>query len=116
MIGGPPRAPLFPYPPLSRSGVGEPRGGLHALAEPQLRELFGLRQSMERSEEHTSELQSPYVISYAVFFLNDRGTAESSPLPLPAALPIWCRRASRRPPCSGRAAAARALRPPPEHG
>src|ERR1051325_6410272 len=26
--------------------------------------------SMARSEEHTSELQSPYVISYAVFCLN----------------------------------------------
>src|SRR3546814_9379861 len=32
------------------------------------------RQSLYRSEEHTSELQSPMRISYAVFFFEDNNT------------------------------------------
>ena len=48
----------------------------------------------KRSEEHTSELQSPYVISYAVFclkknFFNDTATTEIYTLSLHDALPIW---------------------------
>src|ERR1051325_10146737 len=41
-----------------------------------------------RSEEHTSELQSPYVISYAVFFLKEAATTALYPLSLHDALPI----------------------------
>src|ERR1051325_5691659 len=44
-----------------------------------------------RSEEHTSELQSPYVISYAAFFFNDTATPEIYTLSLPDALPISAR-------------------------
>ena len=48
----------------------------------------------KRSEEHTSELQSPYVISYAVFclkkiFFNDTATTEIYTLSLHDALPIY---------------------------
>src|ERR1051325_9672331 len=42
----------------------------------------------QRSEEHTSELQSPYLISYAVFFFNDTATTEIYTLSLHDALPI----------------------------
>src|ERR1051325_7726734 len=42
----------------------------------------------DRSEEHTSELQSPYVISYAVFLLNDPAPTEIYTLPLHDPLPI----------------------------
>src|ERR1051325_11992783 len=69
MMRRPPKSPLFPYPPPFRSqareyhfvrAFGEARLGVHA--EP------------SRSEEHTSELQSPYVISYALFFLKKKNT------------------------------------------
>src|ERR1043166_7719902 len=41
-----------------------------------------------RSEEHTSELQSRFGISYAVFCLNDTATTEIYTLSLHVALPI----------------------------
>src|SRR5438876_7577219 len=62
MIRRPPRSTLFPYTTLFRSRVADRRGdrlgflerarrGARGLAQPELRD--------ERSEEHTSELQSP---------------------------------------------------------
>src|ERR1051325_11800101 len=64
MIRRPPRSTLFPYTTLFRSGPGR----------------YTVYRSMNggdtfdslRSEEHTSELQSPYVISYAVFCLKKK--------------------------------------------
>src|SRR2546426_6360643 len=71
MIRRPPRSTLFPYTTLFRSGTDRTaarptvrrdrlRPRRRGSASPQ-----GVRQR-ERSEEHTSELQSP-CISYAVF-------------------------------------------------
>src|SRR2546430_12339473 len=62
MIRRPPRSTLFPYTTLFRSGLPLPLGGnvgrrdlgdelIHAVARD-------LKASIERSEEHTSELQS----------------------------------------------------------
>src|ERR1044071_10023440 len=69
MIRRPPRSTLFPYTTLFRShcaGVGRDRflqsGGV------------GERDGNERSEEHTSELQSRVDISYAVFCLKKKTT------------------------------------------
>src|SRR5256885_13083278 len=89
MIGPPPRSPLFPYPPPFRSAPvslrsfvagspdppaeGAPDGAVQALSIlPDLRSgrayIFSLDRSylltadmvrLDRSEEHTSELQSP---------------------------------------------------------
>src|ERR1051325_11871534 len=74
MIRRPPRSTLFPYTTLFRSDVG---AGRHHRAVRR-RQL----DQHDRSEEHTSELQSPYVISYAVFCLkkktNTRTIAPSS--------------------------------------
>src|ERR1043165_8557574 len=42
-----------------------------------------------RSEEHTSEIQSRGLISYAVFFFNDTATTEIYTLSLHDALPIF---------------------------
>src|SRR5258708_30443099 len=57
MIRRPPRSTLFPYTTLFRSHVGHVR---FARAEPKLLLLDrGHQQPDERSEEHTSELQSP---------------------------------------------------------
>src|ERR1051325_2849820 len=63
MIRRPPRSTLFPYTTLFRSQAGEDLRGVGG----QLARV-GERETL-RSEEHTSELQSPYVISYAVFCL-----------------------------------------------
>src|SRR5213075_3422161 len=68
MIRRPPRSTqqgtLFPYTTLFRSGGDgdAPRGGHAVLAGD----------GLGRSEEHTSELQSRLVISYAVFCLKKK--------------------------------------------
>src|SRR5256885_6851585 len=77
MIRRPPRSPLFPYPPLSRSlpfrvpprrrDDGVPQPGFrqpplerrHDLAIAHAVESGRVRRDAARSEEHTSELQSP---------------------------------------------------------
>ena len=63
-------------------------------------EFQRLIQDCMRSEEHTSELQSPRHISYAVFCLNDTATTEIyTPLytlSLHDALPILCLMTFRR--------------------
>src|SRR2546426_7432293 len=68
MIRRPPRSTLFPYTTLFRS-LDELRGALiwvkqtaikqHALFGPAKQGDFGKRLRKLRSEEHTSELQSP---------------------------------------------------------
>src|ERR1043165_2415940 len=88
MIRRPPRSTLFPYTTLFRS---------HA-------EIFEIRLAINkidndcvighgrllriRSEEHTSELHSRGLISYAVFCFNDTATTEIYTLSLHDALPI----------------------------
>src|ERR1051325_10839937 len=90
MIRRPPRSTLFPYTTLFRSHKvartgheGCARGG-RADSEAVSVE--------QRSEEHTSELQSPYVISDAVFCLKKQnasrgGGAFPPPAPPPGAKP-----------------------------
>src|ERR1051325_9147325 len=88
MIRRPPRSTLFPYTTLFRS--------------PKLKELNNhiakivLKPSMHwrskykinRSEEHTSEIQPTYENTYDVFFFNDTATTEIYTLSLHDALPI----------------------------
>src|SRR2546426_8508320 len=65
MIRRPPRSTLFPYTTLFRSHVDHERdlgieadgAGARAAARPG--DLLARRGDRERSEEHTSELQSP---------------------------------------------------------
>src|SRR3989338_6675196 len=49
---------------------------------------------IERSEEHTSELQSQFHLLFLLFFFNDPAPTEISPLPLHDALPIYRKRCS----------------------
>src|ERR1043166_3194898 len=88
MIRRPPKSTLFPYTTLFRSladSEGLAREGEWAAgAAADDRRV----PRAARSEEHTSELQSRFGISYAVFFLNDTATPEIYPLPLHDALPI----------------------------
>src|SRR2546421_5060719 len=73
MIRRPPRSTLFPYTTLFRSRVAFPSRQEEARRVPLLGTqcLTVLAVRDERSEEHTSELQSGY-ISYAVFCLKKK--------------------------------------------
>src|SRR5213595_4015318 len=83
MIRRPPRSTqlrtLFPYTTLFRSALR------HQLFDDHHADLHrGLRAGAGgRSEEHTSELQSPSVISYAVSCLKTTRQATASPPPQP---------------------------------
>src|SRR5213595_4176268 len=57
---------LFPYTTLFRSPAGAPGKAVRA------RRRTRVDPRRRRSEEHTSELQSPSVISYAVFCLKKK--------------------------------------------
>src|SRR2546426_5627334 len=61
MIRRPPRSTLFPYTTLFRSGVTKTHGRPHVSNDNPFSEAqFGtLKYRPTRSEEHTSELQSP---------------------------------------------------------
>src|SRR3546814_6796169 len=99
MIRRPPRSTrtdtLFPYTTLFRSGDGQTRRGRiadghacdvvvrqavaghdprcrHGLDGAPVERRCGIRRRYERSEEHTSELQSLMRISYAVFCLKKK--------------------------------------------
>src|ERR1051325_11671005 len=65
MIRRPPRSTLFPYTTLFRSRSP------NVMRFP-IGSSPGKYRFAKRSEEHTSELQSPYVISYAVFCLKKK--------------------------------------------
>src|ERR1051325_11955182 len=82
MIRRPPRSTLFPYTTLFRSSSCR-------LPACRCASRSALSKDFSRSEEHTSELQSPYVISYAVFCLKKKytkshahGTGQRAPPPL----------------------------------
>src|ERR1051325_12122516 len=65
MIRRPPRSTLFPYTTLFRTPKHSNDQVSRFVVERQ-------GQHVHRSEEHTSELQSPYVTSYAVFCLKKK--------------------------------------------
>src|SRR3990167_2020228 len=89
MIRRPPRSTLFPYTTLFRSVDG----GWYLNLGP-IFTLDGFRSRAEfchdRSEEHTSELQSQSNLLFPLFFFNDTAPTEIYPLSLHDALPI-CR-------------------------
>src|SRR5256885_10765952 len=63
MIRRPPRSTLFPYTTLFRSSVAEDAHGVGRVVrpprQPEPEDVHGRAQLLCRSEEHTSELQSP---------------------------------------------------------
>src|SRR3990167_6872644 len=91
MIRRPPRSTLFPYTTLFRSYYDVK----NTIALP---ELVAIHQADlmdrpgNRSEEHTSELQSQSNLIFRLFFFNDTATTEIYPLSLHDALPILLRR------------------------
>src|ERR1043166_10003685 len=72
MIRRPPRSTLFPYTTLFRSKASPPSRTRRSRCR-----LFPRR--CGRSEEHTSELQSRFGISYAVFCLKKKKTCGGLP-------------------------------------
>src|SRR3990167_5402364 len=88
MIRRPPRSTLFPYTTLFRSSLqalqvlGKAVGAA-AVGAP------GFEESLARSEEHTSELQSQSNLVCPLFFFNDTATTEIYTLSLHDALPIF---------------------------
>ena len=82
MIRLPPRSTLFPYTTLFRSAP--PDLITHKISWPvegdprKTEVVFELRAgAVQRSEEHTSELQSQSTISYAVFCLKKKNKDEN---------------------------------------
>src|ERR1051325_10824772 len=88
MIRRPPRSTLFPYTTLFRSAAISTSSIARSATTARRRWRAAACAACARSEEHTSELQSPYVISYAAFFFNDTATTEIYTLSLHDALPI----------------------------
>ena len=77
MIRRPPRSTLFPYTTLFRSGsvdiniiYNEINNTMASDMEEMKHEIF--KNKVVRSEGHTSELQSHWYISYAVFCLKKK--------------------------------------------
>src|ERR1051326_3902436 len=88
LIRRPPRSTLFPYTTLFRSHrrIGRERNRI--VVTRRFHASDHACQQHERSEEHTSALQSHSFISYAVFFFTDPATTEIYTLSLHDALPI----------------------------
>src|SRR5437762_10703595 len=90
MIRRPPRSTLFPYTTLFRS-ITASRCCCPIIRTPPI----GRRRSLRRSEEHTSELQSPmYLVCRLLLEKKNQGKSRSTPseptdtpLPQPVALP-----------------------------
>src|ERR1039457_5592845 len=77
MIRRPPRSTLFPYTTLFRSNVE----GFECLTNGTISLWARFDTNQDRSEEHTSELQSP-CISYAVFCLKKNTEERVGHVPL----------------------------------
>src|SRR3990172_37529 len=88
MIRRPPRSTLFPYTTLFRS-TSWGCGRCCIRMCPWLSVTFRMAKGSDRSEEHTSELQSPLHLLFLLFFFNDTATTEIYTLSLHDALPIY---------------------------
>src|ERR1039457_1228518 len=89
MIRRPPRSTLFPYTTLFRSMK---EFHITAVTSDWLvagSQTFTAAQISSRSEEHTSELQSPCNVALPLFFCNDTATTDIYTLSLHDALPIY---------------------------
>src|ERR1043165_7273189 len=93
MIRRPPRSTLFPYTTLFRSGP--PKGTKVTFDTNRLH----YSDITLRSEEHTSELQSRGLISYAVFCLKKHKNQQQYPACTQSMLSAGC--GVRRPPGCG---------------
>src|SRR5256885_5948630 len=102
MIRRPPRSTLFPYTTLFRSQPDRPPNHLHRILRRRrqvandLFEKFILTFLGLRSEEHTSELQSPCNLVCRLLLEKNTDTNRPTDLPTPAALNALTDRRSPR--------------------
>src|ERR1041384_5901963 len=68
MIRRPPTSPLFPYTTLFRSAQHGAPGVNRAIVDDDFEVAQHLGQAQDRSEEHTSELQSPAYLRLPFLF------------------------------------------------
>src|SRR3990172_6765633 len=87
MIRRPPRSTLFPYTTLFRSVIAHV-APLYIRWSSRESAFRARIETNLRSEEHTSQLQSPLHLLFPLFFFNDTATPEIYPLSLHDALPI----------------------------
>src|SRR3990172_3570313 len=87
MLRRPPRSTLFPYTTLFRS-CGRHHRPLRSPVDVHLAPDPEFTRQVDRSEEHTTELQSPPQLLFPLFFLNAPAPPEIYPLSLHDALPI----------------------------
>src|SRR5256885_12899522 len=80
MIRRPPRSTLFPYTTLFRSGAER---GLLCLCLCTVAQLLGPAVAQDRSEEHTSELQSPCNLVCRLLLEKKKNTLNSHTMRLP---------------------------------
>src|ERR1039457_7009773 len=89
MIRRPPRSTLFPYTTLFRSILPSSWESVAGNLRRTMSCSFFAFTLRVRSEEHTSELESPCNFLFLVFFFNDTATTEIYTLSLHDALPIY---------------------------
>src|SRR3990172_3647649 len=87
MTRRPPTSPLFPYTTLFRSDRWLSTGSTSVYCL-RFNRSDGRGAVHARSEEHTSELQSPLHLLFPLFFFNDTAPTDISTLSLHDALPI----------------------------
>src|SRR3990172_8826326 len=87
MIRRPPRSTLFPYTTLFRSCLSWAED-YNVIINVETHGPYTNDGDFLRSEEHTSELQSPLHLLFRLFFFNDPATTEIYTLSLHDALPI----------------------------
>src|SRR5256885_8301907 len=88
MIRRPPRSTLFPYTTLFRSKALLPQAAQHQVGVVHRHVALGARdelgdQHRARSEEHTSELQSPCNLVCRLLLEKKNNTASTQPHPPP---------------------------------
>src|ERR1043165_6880158 len=88
IIRRPPRSTLFPYTTLFRSVTADVVGPICESGDFLALDRKIVDVQPDRSEEHTSELRSRGLKSFAVFFFNYTATTEIYTLSLHDALPI----------------------------
>src|SRR5438552_14723913 len=79
LIPQPPRSTLFPYTTLFRSVQSRPRSRSPAMPRRRARARSRSRSSVRRSEEHTSELQSPDHLVCRLLLEKKNRTVASAP-------------------------------------
>src|SRR5258708_31619684 len=89
MIRRPPRSTLFPYTTLFRSDLHESRRREREGSAGRIRQCEIVGAVVGRSEEHTSELQSPDHLVCRLLLEKKKKTTQAPAMTLRAPTPFW---------------------------